>query len=60
MSRYTQDSWIIKGPGLPESGAVSVGVHELEAAFEAGRDMGNREGRTEYSMSVGCRCAHYS
>lgn len=35
--RYTQDqNFNIKGPGLPESGAVSVGPAELEKAYEAG------------------------
>ena len=38
MSRYTQDGYNIKGPGLPEQGVVAVGPEELESAFEAGMD----------------------
>lgn len=49
MSRYTQDqSFNIKGPGLPESGAVAIGPAELEAAFQAGR----KEGRIESASRV--------
>lgn len=39
MTRYTQDGYNIKGPGLPEQGVCAVGPAELEAAFRAGMEM---------------------
>ena len=57
MTRYTQDqNFLIKGPGLPETGAVSVGVRELEAAFEAGMLAGMCHYRCRgNSPCVGCQ-----
>lgn len=56
--KYTQDqNFNIKGPGLLESGAVSVGVRELQAAYDAGMLAASCVYRCRGTKCAGCEAA---